>query len=452
MHPNRLYLYDHDTNDDPKQVIFINQQKIAELDNFFSQNLAEVTRLFNDYGLKFIYLPAMLTPQFVSTLLDYQTPWLSEEERADTASRITPHSIYDKFVNRECFDNPFASCFSFEKVDSSNPIRPKRKLVLKPEKDRPKYTGLVWATGSNPVPSLTECDKEECFAEGRCEYHFAALERIGYAKDVWDQLDDFFHYNFPNEYKNNHSDYICYNVTNFSVEDEKHSDDDVPASGYYSMSSESDLDDVEHEMLLPQSGITSICKHSKTPHRYEADETFPTEAYQLTQEVLERVEKLRRLGVNELIIKGLFDAQPTLSRLVITRDWRLFLPDYQDREIVMTPLVKAVYVLFLNHPEGIVFKEIGNWKLELLELYERVSGREADSEMRASVEAACDPLNNSINEKCSRIREAFLREIDNTIACNYYITGERATPKGIRLERNLLQFEGGVEQSHVCPF
>ena len=118
----------------------------------------------------------------------------------------------------------------------------------------------------------------------------------------------------------------------------------------------------------------------------------------------------------------------------------------------MTPLVKAVYVLFLNHPEGIVFKEIGNWKWELLELYERVSGNEADSEMRASVAAVCNPLNNSINEKCSRIREAFLREIDDTIACNYYITGERATPKGIRLDRDLLQFEGGVEQSFVFPF
>jgi hypothetical protein len=72
--------------------------------------------------------------------------------------------------------------------------------------------------------------------------------------------------------------------------------------------------------------------------------------------------------------------------------------------------------------------------------------------MRASVAAICNPLNNSINEKCSRIREAFLREFTDTIACNYYITGDRATPKGIRLERNLLRFEGGSEQSFVCPF
>lgn len=440
MQPNRLYLYDHNTYDDPKQVIFINQKKIAELDNFFSQNLAEVTHLFSDYGLKFIYLPATLTPQFVSTLLDYQTPWLSEDGRADTAARITPHSIYDKFVNRECFDNPFASCFSFEQVDSSNPIRPKRKLVLKPEKDRPKYTGLVWATSSNPVPSLTECDEEEYFAEGRCEYNFAALGRSGYTKDIWDQLDDFFYYNFPDEYKNNHSDYLYSNVSGLSVEDEKHSDDEVPASGYYSISSESDLDDdIEKAIFQSKSSLNSITKYSKVTHFCKADEFFPTEAYQLTQEVLERVEKLRRLGVNELIIKSLFDTEPQLSALHITKDYKIILPDFQNREIVMTPLVKAVYLLFLNHKDGIMFKRLSEYEDELLGLYEQVSGHEADSEMRASVAAVCNPLNNSINEKCSRIREAFLREIDDTIACNYYVTGERATPKGISLSRELVR-------------
>jgi len=35
-----------------------------------------------------------------------------------------------------------------------------------------------------------------------------------------------------------------------------------------------------------------------------------------------------------------------LSRLVITKDGRIMLPDYYGMEIKMEPLVKAVYLLF----------------------------------------------------------------------------------------------------------
>ena len=77
------------------------------------------------------------------------------------------------------------------------------------------------------------------------------------------------------------------------------------------------------------------------------------------------------------------------------------------------------------------------WKNELLGLYCRCAGRVVDEEVRQSVGKLTDPLNNSLNEKCSRIREAFLREMDDSIACHYYITGSRATPKRIRLYREL---------------
>ena len=40
-------------------------------------------------------------------------------------------------------------------------------------------------------------------------------------------------------------------------------------------------------------------------------------------------------------------------------------------EIKMEPLVKAVYLLFLKHPEGIVFKCLPDYRKELAELYKR---------------------------------------------------------------------------------
>ena len=79
----------------------------------------------------------------------------------------------------------------------------------------------------------------------------------------------------------------------------------------------------------------------------------------LLDEVKTRIAKLRQRGISQYILEQLIHPDDRLSRLVIMKDYRLLLPDYNDMEIKMEPLVKAVYLLFLKHPEGILFKP--NW-------------------------------------------------------------------------------------------
>lgn len=160
----------------------------------------------------------------------------------------------------------------------------------------------------------------------------------------------------------------------------------------------------------------------------------------MSQEIRERVAKLRSMGVNELVIKSLFYDPVKPSRLRITADNRILLPDYQNMEIKMGPLPKAVFFFFLRHPEGIIFKHLVNHREELLELYCQTSGREADAEMRESIQSLTNPLSNSINEKCSRIREAFLKELEERLATPYVVTGDKATPKTITLPRELVEW------------
>lgn len=81
-----------------------------------------------------------------------------------------------------------------------------------------------------------------------------------------------------------------------------------------------------------------------------------------------RVQKLRAKGMNEWTFRGLFKTKTQLSRLVITKDHRIVLPDYNDIEVKMEPLVKAVYLLFLKHSEGILFKELTDYREELLDI------------------------------------------------------------------------------------
>ena len=118
---------------------------------------------------------------------------------------------------------------------------------------------------------------------------------------------------------------------------------------------------------------------------------------------------MKQKGVALYILEELLRGPINLSRLVITSDYRIYLSDYNRRvEIRMTPLVKAVYLLFLRHEEGIPFKHLPDYYDELLKIYIEIRGGWLNDDMKKSVMYATSPFNNSINEKCARIREAFI--------------------------------------------
>lgn len=161
----------------------------------------------------------------------------------------------------------------------------------------------------------------------------------------------------------------------------------------------------------------------------------------LTVEIRQRIIELRKRGVQLHLLRELVEERPTLSRLVVDKDYRIFLPDYNNLEITMSPLPKAVYLLFLRHPEGIPFKRLRDYHDELLDLYKQVSNRVIESNIENSIRDITDPTKNSINEKCSRIREAFLTHFDFAYAQHYFVTGRRGEPKRITLPLELVDLQ-----------
>ena len=157
----------------------------------------------------------------------------------------------------------------------------------------------------------------------------------------------------------------------------------------------------------------------------------------MMSEVQIMVERLRKSGVGETALQRLFKPTQKLSRMHIQYG-RIFLPDYNNMEIKMPTLSKAIYMLYLRHPEGIMFSYLPDYRDELHHLYGLISGRDNRDDIRRSIDDVTDPTRNSINEKCSRIKQAFLREFDDSIARNYYITGGRGEAKKILLSRDLV--------------
>ena len=161
-----------------------------------------------------------------------------------------------------------------------------------------------------------------------------------------------------------------------------------------------------------------------------------------TQLILREIERLQQnLGITLEEIEQALSYQVTLSRLRISRQHRLFLDDFNGVEVKMNALDKTVYLFYLQHPEGVSFKQLADYKLELLNIYTSVSGREDMEAMRSSIDTLTDPFDNSINEKVSKIKKAFLNVVSDRIAQHYYIRGEAGTAKSITLDRSLVVIE-----------
>ena len=161
----------------------------------------------------------------------------------------------------------------------------------------------------------------------------------------------------------------------------------------------------------------------------------------LLEEVKERISKLRQRGISQYILEQLIHTEDKLSQLVITKDFRILLPDYHAMEIKMEPLVKAVYLLFLRHPEGILFKCLPDFREELTQIYIKLKPYGMSDKVLQSIEDVTNPLLNSINEKCARIRGAFLGQFDEYLAKHYYVDGRRGAPKKITIPRDLVIWE-----------
>lgn len=171
----------------------------------------------------------------------------------------------------------------------------------------------------------------------------------------------------------------------------------------------------------------------------EQSETLTKEDEQLLREIQERIERLHHSGIRQLLIEQMVRMTVKPSPLQVGDDARLLLTDY-NKEVKMLPIDKVVYLFFLRHPEGVALKDMADHKEELTKLYQRVLGREKLSTSQVkSVGYLCDPLNNSINEKLSRIRQAFRAVAHDSVANCYIVQGERGEKRSITLSDEFIE-------------
>ena len=129
------------------------------------------------------------------------------------------------------------------------------------------------------------------------------------------------------------------------------------------------------------------------------------------------------------------------EKIVVTEDYRILIPGRYDMEIRMRPLVKTVFLLFLAHPEGIRFRELGLYRDEMLRLYMGISRRGDTEELEKSIDRLINPADNSINEKVSVLAETLSRYFEGPAVQPYSVTGAAGTPKRISLDRCYVEWK-----------
>lgn len=144
------------------------------------------------------------------------------------------------------------------------------------------------------------------------------------------------------------------------------------------------------------------------------------------------------------VIKGkIVLSEDTLSSIVVNKDKRIILPDYNELELKLRPIPKTLYLLFLKHPEGIILKNIPDYKDELRHIYlYEVNPNRDDDVLERSLDNLCDPEDNAaLRYNIAIIKKAVKSKIVNKkLAMHYFISGRRGEEFRIPLSRDKVRF------------
>lgn len=223
-----------------------------------------------------------------------------------------------------------------------------------------------------------------------------------------------------------------------------------------------------NQFEIPTGNENTYFSLVKPPEDYDADWFFGKEAKEESEELKQKIDKYRQEGKYGALVEAimymletikeekpeiidkvrpllekrkLLESKVVLSNVVIDKHCNIFLPGYGNMEVKMHALPKTVYLLFLRYPNGIRFKELYQYKAELLEIYNKVTNKYEKDEIERAIDDLVDMTKPSINQKCARIREAFRNIMDEHVAKYYYIDGINGEPKSIALPKELIEIQ-----------
>ncbi len=154
-----------------------------------------------------------------------------------------------------------------------------------------------------------------------------------------------------------------------------------------------------------------------------------------SRQFFEIIEGIRR----SMTFRGRSELLQQPSRLEI-RGYlnKIFFTDLGGLELRLNPKEKAIYLLFLNHPDGIQISHLTDYEKELTTLYSSLTNQTEPEVITRAVKTLVNPLENDINVVLSRINRKIKDAVGDLLSDYYCILGERGEKKKIRLDREMI--------------
>lgn len=221
---------------------------------------------------------------------------------------------------------------------------------------------------------------------------------------------------------------------------------------------------------LPKIHINDGIKYFNFPDTiYSDDENFKLSAYLYNKpkykcvaasyQSLDPVEELRaarkikkfiynclKIGLPfEFISERVLECRPIYS-LQVTEDYNIIIHKAINEEIVeccpfeLPAIQKALYFLYLRHPEGIRFKELCDYQNELTQLYSVILGRAINKKEEGVIESLIKGKK-SANQKRSKIKGTLDHILGEITSNPYIISGDRGDPLKITLDREYVTWD-----------
>ena len=135
------------------------------------------------------------------------------------------------------------------------------------------------------------------------------------------------------------------------------------------------------------------------------------------------------------------DSQSVATRLFIGKDYSIRMNGPEGMIIPLRPLVKAVFILFLKHPEGILLKRRDCYGKELEDIYTTIVPEVEEEVRHKRIQRLINPQDNSFSEKASVLNATLDRLLPAGIVDGYKIQGTNGHPKRIPLGPLLVEWE-----------
>lgn len=190
--------------------------------------------------------------------------------------------------------------------------------------------------------------------------------------------------------------------------------------------------------LLFRRGNEGILEDNAPP---TPDEVFDMEMMKVADETYAGLRHLIINGYSIDVIEGWLNKLSKRSRVVITDRFQILLPDYQNKEVVMNHLPKALFLFFLKHDRGYAIYQMQDQKRELMDIYQKLTNSNDLETIEQRIDSLVDPNGISFVEKCSLIRKAFNGKVPNRFVDDYYIQGPQGDAKRIKLDRSLVEWQ-----------